>query len=171
MKSYRWTCNSCHAPNEPTDSHCMKCGCSATASAEEIEEHQKPEKYRRNKSVHNSKKSLMPLMFSPYFLAIYIYNGHFESMLFFLLFVMLCVFSNIKLLMFIAKDKPAVLTLTTLSTLLLTVIIIRLYLIPDSESGVGWGLMAYFGVATAALIYIAKNKHLNLLLERFYAKS
>ncbi|MEI8640442.1 hypothetical protein P4S68_02585 [Pseudoalteromonas sp. Hal099] len=105
MKGYRWTCNACSVGNASNETHCSKCGCSATAGTEDIEKHKNPEGFKKRKTIEEYKKQLLPLLFSPFFLVIYMHNGKFEIALLLFVAVAFIITKNLKLLLYISTDK------------------------------------------------------------------
>jgi len=171
MKGYRWTCNACSVGNDSNESHCTKCGCSSTAGTEDIEKHRNPEGFKKSKTIEEYKKQLLPLLFSPFFLAIYMHNGKFEIALLLFVSVAFLIIKNLKLLLYICNDKKAKTMLIMFSGTLLLFILTRIYLIPNSSNVVGWGVLFYFVFTFGFMFYFTKGKRFNMLLEQHYKKS
>ncbi|WP_077343649.1 hypothetical protein [Pseudocolwellia agarivorans] len=171
MKGYRWTCNACSVGNASNETHCSLCGCSATAGTEDIEKHKNPEGFKKRKTIEEYKKQLLPLLFSPFFLVIYMHNGKFEIALLLFVAVAFIITKNLKLLLYISTDKKAKTMLITFSCTLLLFILTRIYLIPDNSSAVGWGVLFYFTFTFGFMFYFTKGKRFNNLLEQYYKES
>ena len=171
MKGYRWTCNACSVGNAPNETHCSNCGCSSTAGTEDIEKHKNPEGFKKRKTIEEYKQQLLPLLFSPFFLVIYMHNGKFEIALLLFVSVVFLITKNIKLFLYIVNDKKAKNILITFTCTLLLFILTRIYLIPDNSSAVGWGVLFYFIFTFGFMFYFTKGKRFNNLLDKFYQKS
>ncbi len=171
MKGYRWTCNACRFGNDSNKTHCTNCGCSSTAGTEDIEKHKNPEGFNKRTKIEEYKKQVLPLLFSPCFLAIYMHNGKIEIALLLFVSVSFLITKNLKLLQYICTDKKAKTMLVTFSSVLLVFFLVRIYLIPNNSSLVGWGLMFYFIFTLGFLFYFSKGKLFSRLFEQFYKES
>jgi hypothetical protein len=171
MQGYRWTCNACNIGNASNQTHCTNCGCSSTAGAEDIEKHKNPEGFKKDKTIEEYKKQIMPLLFSPFFLVIYMHNGKFEIALLLLVSVAFLITKNSKLLQHLYSDKKAKNMLLTFSCILLLFILLRIYVIPDDSDFVVWGVLFYFVFALGFIFYFTKSKRFNMLFEQYYKKS
>lgn len=171
MKSYRWTCNACSVGNSANETHCLHCGCSSTAGTEDIEKHKTPESFKRRRTIEEYKKQLLPLLFSPFFLVIYMHNGKFEIALLLFVVVAFILTKNLKLLLYITSDKKAKNMLITFFSILLLFILTRIYLIPDNSSAVDWAVLFYFIFTFGFMFYFTKGKRFNNLFEQYYKES
>tara|TARA_R110002012_G_scaffold320517_1_gene544356 strand:- start:42 stop:557 length:516 start_codon:yes stop_codon:yes gene_type:complete len=171
MKGYRWTCNACSIGNDSINTHCTSCGCSSTASTEDIERHKNPEGFKKDRKIEEYKKQIVPLLFSPFLLAVYLHNGSMEIALVLFASVAFIITKNFKMLQHICNDKKAKAMLLTFSCTLLLFILTRIYLIPDNSSAVGWGILFYFVFTFGFMFYFTKGKRFNKLLEQYYKKS
>ncbi|MBU0913475.1 MAG: zinc finger Ran-binding domain-containing protein [Gammaproteobacteria bacterium] len=171
MVGYRWTCNACSASNEANTDICAQCGCSATASGDDIARHIDPEGYKKKEAEKIYEASLARFLFSPFFLVLFALTGRLEMLGLLIISVVISVRANIELIKFNFSNMWFRRTFLTISALLTLLIFARIGFISDDSSLVGW---IAFGIVLLLVItyYILfKSRRGKELFDRYYQKN
>lgn len=168
MSTYRWSCNACGVGNEPEASVCNACGCPSTASTEGVEKHRDPKGFENKKAKEHYSKKLFYFFVIPIYVVIFAANGKQESLIFLILVVSVLLFQNLSLFKFIWSDKWARNTLVAICISNATIFLIRIFIIPNDSSYVGWLAFSVMTFLAAQYFYFFKSKKGRNFFTRFY---
>lgn len=170
MVGYEWTCNACSATNPADINVCNKCGCSATASSDEIDKHLDPDGYNRQQAKEKFSKKLTGLLFFPFFLLVFAISGRAELLLLCLFSLGINVKTNHMLLKAIWNDLWFRNALIVSSLFLVTVILSRSFL-TINNSNFGWYMLAWVVVLIVIYYVLFKSRPAKKFFERYYQEN
>ena len=128
MPDYRWICNACSEANDAGLDSCSNCGCSATASPDEIDKHLNPVAYNKKKAHESYVGKLAHFLFAPFFLVIFSINGQPLLLLALGAGVFLLIARNLRLFKYIYSNSWARNTLLGFILFSVALIILRIFL-------------------------------------------
>jgi hypothetical protein len=171
MVGYRWTCNACLASNEANIDICAQCGCSATASSDDIAKHTDPEGYKKKEAKKTYEASLARFLFLPFFLVLYTLTGQLEMLIFLIVSVVISVRANIELIKFYFSNMWFRRTFFTISALLTLLIFARIDFIADDSNLVGWFAFGIVLLSVMTYYILFKSKRSKELFDMYYKKN
>jgi hypothetical protein len=171
MPDYRWTCHACSSVNEAGNNVCSECGCSATASAEEIDLHSSPGAYKKKKAIEKVQKAIMVLIVIPFFAVKFAMHGSIEMLLLLMVSIGVAYKSNSELLTHIWKSKWASNTLLLWSGSTIILILLRVTVVENDSSLIGYLAAVLVLIHISMIWYLFKSKRGVQFFSDYYEKA
>lgn len=168
MVGYRWTCNACSASNEVNTDTCARCGCSATASSDDIAKHVDPERYKKKEAEKIYQASLTHFLFLPFFLVLFSFTGRLEMLALFIFSIIVSVGTNLKLIKFHFSNMWFRRRFIALSALLALLMFTRIVFISDDSSLVGWFAVGIVVLLVITYYVLFKSRRAKELFDMYY---
>ena len=168
MYKYRWTCKACNSGNASQHTHCQQCGCSATASTNDLEERLDPEIRQRKKAHYTLVRATLFLSHAPTMLILALCYLDTVLLLFIIAHLSLITFISRERLGYIINDKWVRNMLLILSLSLTSFAVVHIYWRPYNEHTAI--VLSFLGIVLHICFfgYFFKHTHWKALFNAYY---